>query len=184
MDDLGVDFMGINFHKWMGGPVGTGLLYIKENRLQDIDPPFGNKSFPRDNILSRVSSGTSNFAAFNMIPAALDFHQSLGPAHKQARLRYLRDRWVDQVRDLKNLEILTPDEPDMTGALTAFRIKRRTSRQDKRAIVDRLLNEYGISTVWRDGVANGDCVRVTPAVYTLAEDVDRLAMALREIVPA
>lgn len=184
VEDLGVDFMGINFHKWMGAPLGSGLMYIRKDRLQDIDPCFGNRSFPKESILSRASSGTSNFAAFMVIPSALDFHQALGPANKEARLRYLRNRWVDAVRDLDNLEILTPDDPEMTGALTSFRIKGRISREDNRAIADQLLAEHQIFTVWRDGVAAGDCVRVTPGIYTLAADVDRLAPALRSIVPA
>jgi isopenicillin-N epimerase len=179
--ELGVDFVGLNFHKWMGAPLGTGLMYIRKERLQDIDPCYGNQSFPANNILSRASSGTSNFAAFMVIPDALDFHQQLGPAVKEARLRFLRNRWVDAVRDVPNLEILTPDDPAMTGALTAFRIKGSTSREQNRAIVDTLLSQHKIFTVWRDGVAAGDCVRVTPAVYTLAEDVDRLVPALRSI---
>ena len=184
VEDLGVDFMGINFHKWMGAPLGSGLMYIRKERLQDIDPCFGNRSFPKDNILSRASSGTSNFAAFMVIPSALDFHQSLGPANKEARLRYLRDRWVNAVRDVKNLEILTPDDPAMNCGLTSFRIKGKTSREENRAIVDELLTRDRIFTVWRDGVAAGDCVRVTPGVYSLTEDVDRLVPALRRIAAA
>ncbi len=180
--DLDVDFMGINFHKWMGAPLGSGLMYIRKERLKDIDPCFGNRSFPPDNILSRASSGTSNFAAFMVIPSALDFHQQLGPANKEARLRYLRNRWVDGVRDIDQLEILTPDDPRMAGALTSFRIKGRKSRDENRAIVDELLEKHRIFTVWRDGVAAGDCVRVTPGVFTQAEDVDRLVSALRSIV--
>ena len=182
--DLGVDFMGINFHKWMGAPLGSGLMYIRQERLQDIDPCFGNRSFPKENILSRASSGTSNFAAFMVIPSALDFHQSLGPANKEARLRYLRNRWVDALRDEKNIEILTPDDPTMYCGLTSFRIKGKTSRDVNRAIVDELLGNYRIFTVWRDGVAAGDCVRVTPGIYSLTDDVDRLVPALRSIAAA
>ena len=182
--DLGVDFMGVNFHKWMGAPLGSGLMFIRKERLQDIDPCFGNRSFPKESILSRASSGTSNFAAFMVIPSALDFHQALGPANKEARLRYLRNRWVEAARELKRVEILTPDDPAMTGALTSFRIKGKTSREDNRAIADQLLNEHRIFTVWRDGVAGGDCVRVTPGIFTQAEDVDRLVPALRSLVPA
>lgn len=181
IEDLGVDFVGLNFHKWMGAPLGTGLMYIRKERLEHIDPCYGNRSFPADNILSRASSGTSNFAAFMVIPEALDFHQQLGPAVKEARLRYLRNRWVDAVRDIPGLQILTPDDPSMCGGLTAFRMKGAVSREQNRAIVDTLLTEHQIFTVWRDGVAGGDCVRVTPGVYTLAEDVDRLVVALRSI---
>jgi selenocysteine lyase/cysteine desulfurase len=182
--DLGVDFIGLNFHKWMGGPLGVGALYIKESRLKDIDPCFNNGMFPGNNIMTRASSGTSNFAGFNMIPPVLDFHNALGPLHKQARLRFLRDRWVNAVKDLKNLEVLTPDDPEMYCGITSFRIKGRTSAKENKAIVHKLLETYRIAVVHRDGVAKGDCVRVTPGMYTLAEDMDRFAAALREIVPA
>ena len=180
--DLDVDFIGLNFHKWMGGPLGAGLIYIKQDRLQDIDPAFGNSSFPKESILSRVSSGTSNFAAFNMIPAALDFYQTLGPKHKEARLKHLRNHWVAGVEDLDGLEILTPNEPDMISAMSGFRLKGQGSKEQNKAVVDRLLSEYNISTVWRDGVAKGDCVRVTPNIYTMTSDMDRFVIALREIV--
>ena len=182
--DLGVDFIGVNFHKWMGGPLGVGAVYIKEDRLNDIDPCFNHALFPGNSIMNRVHSGTSNFAGFNMIPPVLDFHHALGPRHKEARLRYLRDRWVNAVSDLDNLEILTPDDPEMYAGITSFRIRGQGSTEENRAIAQELLDRYRIVVVQRDGVANGDCVRVTPGMYTLAEDMDRLAAALRDIVPA
>jgi len=180
--DLDVDFLGLNFHKWMGGPLGAGLIYIKQDRLQDIDPAFGNSSFPRESILSRVSSGTSNFAAFNMIPPALDFYQTLGPKHKEARLKHLRNHWVAGVQDLDGIDILTPNQPEMISAMSGFRLKGQGSKEQNKAVVDRLLSDYNISTVWRDGVAAGDCVRVTPNVYTMTDDMDRFVAALRDIV--
>ena len=180
--DLDVDFIGLNFHKWMGGPLGAGLIYIREKRLQDIDPAFGNSAFPKESILSRVSSGTSNFAAFNMIPPTLDFYQTLGPKHKEARLKHLRNHWVAGVEDLQVIEILTPNEPEMISAMSGFRLKGQETKEQNKAVVDRLLADYNISTVWRDGVAKGDCVRVTPNVYTMTEDMDRFVRALRQIV--
>ena len=141
----------------------------------------GSTLFPKESIMSRAASGTSNFATFNVIPPALDFHQSLGPRHKEARLRHLRNRWVGAVEDIPALEILTPNDDDMVCAITSFRIKGKGSADDNRAIVRRLLEQYNIATVWRDGVAKGDCIRVTPAIYNSVADMDRFAEALREI---
>jgi len=45
-----------------------------------------------------------------------------------------------------------------------------------------LRDRYGILTAHRTGIARGDCVRVTPAIYNSASDVDRLVAAIREIV--
>ena len=179
--DLDAEFAAFSLHKWMGAPLGAGFLYISKGRLADIDTVFADETYPAQDIRSRVHSGTMNVAPILTVGAALDFHDALGAARKQARLRYLRDRWVHQVYDLPNLEILTPEDPAMYGALTAFRVSGRTSEADNVAIADQLLNRYRVFTVRRGGVSRGDCVRVTPALFTSADDVDRLARAVPDI---
>jgi isopenicillin-N epimerase len=176
--DMGADFVGFNLHKWIGAPLGVGVFYIRKDRLADVDRMMGDEESPASSILSRVHTGTTNFAAFLTIPAALDFHAAVGPAHKAARLRYLRDRWVAAVKAVPAIEILTPDDPGMAGGITSFRLRGKTSRQDNERIVDDLLKNHGIFTARRTGIAGGDCVRVTPALYTTPADVDRLARAL------
>jgi selenocysteine lyase/cysteine desulfurase len=181
VDDLGADFIGFNLHKWIGAPIGVGVLYIRRGRLGDIDRKMGDEDQPSDNILSRVHSGTANFAAFLTVPAALDFHAAVGAAHKVARLRYLRDRWVRAIRDLSNLDVLTPDDPEMAGAITSFRLHGRTSSEDHQRLAETLRKQYGLFTVRRTGLERGDCVRVTPALYNSPADVDRLVTALKQL---
>jgi selenocysteine lyase/cysteine desulfurase len=176
--DLGCDFAGFNLHKWIGAPLGVAVIYIKKDRLSAIDRMMADAEAPAESITSRVHTGTTNFAAFLTIPAALDFHEAVGPAHKAARIRYLRDRWVSQVRGRGEIDVLTPDEPDMVAGITSFRRRGHRTRQDAERIVDELLTRHGIFTARRTGVDGGDCVRVTPALYTRLEDVDRLARAL------
>jgi selenocysteine lyase/cysteine desulfurase len=98
----------------------------------------------------------------------------------EARLRYLRDRWVSHVKDVENVEILTPDDPSMHCGMTSFRISGRSSRADNDAIVAHLLNTHRIFAVRREGLIGGDCVRITPAQFTMADQVDRLAHAVRD----
>ncbi|WP_437964113.1 hypothetical protein WMF04_30900 [Sorangium sp. So ce260] len=88
---------------------------------------------------------------------------------------------MSRVKQLGNVEVLTPDEPGMYGAITSFRIAGRTSEADNVAIADHLMETHRIFTVRRGGLAKGDCVRVTPALFTSADDVDRLATALVEV---
>ncbi|MEV0236282.1 aminotransferase class V-fold PLP-dependent enzyme [Nonomuraea sp. NPDC050786] len=179
--DLDADFAVFSLHKWMGVPLGAGFLYIRAGRLADIDLLYADETYPATDIRSRVHSGTMNVAPVLTVDAALDFHDNLGAAVKQARLRFLRDRWVRPLRDVGNLEILTPDEDGMYGAITAFRLRGRTTEADNTAIADRLMNEHRIFTVARTGMAGGGAVRVTPALFTSAEDIDRFAAALREL---
>jgi isopenicillin-N epimerase len=179
LDDIGADFVGMNLHKWLGAPVGAGAMYIKASRLDDIDVMLASEG--ADRIESRIHTGTANFATFLTVPAALDFHDAVGAPHKAARVRYLRDRWVTAVRGARGIDVLTPDDADLVAAITSFRLGGQTGTKENQGIVEELLKRYGLFTVWRDGVARGDCVRVTPSLYNTPADLDRLADALREM---
>ena len=182
LPDIGADFIGFNLHKWIGAPLGVGVFYIRKGRLNDIDRMMGDTESSASSINSRVHTGTTNFAAFLTVPAAIDFHVSVGPAHKAARLRYLRDRWVGAARGVAGIDVLTPDDSGMSAGITSFRLSGRTTRQDNDRLVDELLTKHRIFTARRSGIAGGDCVRVTPALFTMPTDVDRLAAALKAMV--
>jgi isopenicillin-N epimerase len=178
--DLDADFVGFNLHKWIGAPVGIGALYIRGSRLDAIGNAHGDET-PEQRIDGRVHTGTTNFALMMTVPAAFDFQESVGMPAKAARLRYLRDRWVSAVRELPGVDVLTPDEEGMVYAITSFRLHGRGSREDNAALARALLDEFGVFTVQRNGLARGDCIRVTPAIYTMPADVDRLAEAIRAL---
>ena len=182
--DLNVDFAGFNLHKWMGAPLGVGFLYIRKERLADIDRAFNDGDWDASDIRSRVHSGTTNSANVMTVPAALAAHTSLGAANKQARLRYLRDRWVSQVRNIKGIDILAPDAPGSYGAITSFRMTGKVSKADNLAVASELREKYKIFTVRRGGVAAGNCVRVSTALFNKPADLDRLAQALKSMAGA
>jgi selenocysteine lyase/cysteine desulfurase len=156
-------------------------MYIKEGRLPDIDRMYGDETSPPTSITSRIHTGTAHFATYLSVPAALDFHAAVGSAYKAARVRYLRDRWVSQVRATPEIDVLTLVDPGAVAAITSFRIRKRTSRAENQAVVTELLERYRLFTAWRTGLAGGDCVRVTPALYNTTADADRMAAALKEI---
>jgi isopenicillin-N epimerase len=115
------------------------------------------------------------------VPDALAVHEAIGVAAKAARLKSLRDRWVHPLREVKTLQILTPDDPRMYGALTSFRLSGKGTRQDNVALAALLRDKYRIMTVRRAGVAAGNCLRVTPSLFNTQDDMDRLTAALTEI---
>jgi isopenicillin-N epimerase len=179
---LGADFVGFNLHKWIGAPIGVGVMYIKGDRLEAVSPDMSAEPWERDDTGGRVHTGTMNFAAVMSLPDALDFHDQVGPTNKAARLAYLRNAWVGQVRPLERIEILTPDDPRIYAGITSFRVAGKTSAADNKALAERLLAEFDIFSVLRDGVAAGCCVRITPALYNTPDHADRLAEALHTIV--
>jgi isopenicillin-N epimerase len=181
LSDLGADFVGCNMHKWLGTPVGVGVMYIKASRLADVDRHYADEIASATSIQSRIHTGTANFASYLTVPAAIDFHEAVGPAHKAARLRYLRDRWVDAVRGTAGIDVLAPDERGLAAAITSFRLHGRGGKAENQAVVAELFDRYQLFTVWRTGISRGDCVRVTPALYNTPAHADRLAAALKEL---
>jgi isopenicillin-N epimerase len=184
LDDLGADFVGLNLHKWMGAPLGVGVVYIRRPRIPAIDVYMANDEFPADDVRARIHTGTLNFATYLTVSDALDFQEIIGIPAKEARLRHLRDLWVVPLRARGGLEILTPQDPRLYCAGTSFRLPGRTSTEENAATAKDLLDRFGIFTIHRTGVAAGACVRVTPAVFTSGDDIQRLVHALQEIAPA
>lgn len=179
--DLGVDFAGFNLHKWMGAPLGVGVMYLRKTRVRDIDPDPANGPSDLDDVQARVHTGTVDFAAQLTVPDAFAFQEAIGTAPRAARLRLLRDRWAEPLRAVKGIEILTPADPRLHGGITAFRLKGKVSAADNIAIAKRLLDDFRIFTVHRTGVAAGSCVRVTPALFTTPQQIDALVTALRAL---
>lgn len=179
--DQGVDFAGFNLHKWFGTPLGVGLMYIRKDRQDAIDPDLANE--PAPGVDARVHTGVVDYAAALTVPEALDFQAAIGAAPREARLRMLRDRWVNQVREIDGLAVLTPEDPRLHVGTTSFRIRGLTSVGDNVAVAKALLDQYRIFTVHRTDVAKGACVRATPALFLGPQQSDALAAALIDLVP-
>lgn len=176
--ELGIQFAGFNLHKWIGAPLTLGFVYIAPERLGDIDPDMGEFHYPVTDVRARTSYSTPNFPALMTLPLVFEEHRELGgAAAKGARVNYLRDKWVSQVRALPGIEVLTPDDPRLYCGITAFKFTGR----DQQVMVERLLNEHGLFTTTRTGAAFGTCIRVTPGLVTSAADIDVLVAAITQL---
>lgn len=87
-------------------------------------------------------------------------------------------------REIAGVDLLLNDDPVTAGAITSFRIRGNGDRAFNANLARRLLDEFGIFTVARSGLAKGDCVRVTPALYNSPADTAKLVAALRVIARA
>ncbi|NWA83439.1 aminotransferase class V-fold PLP-dependent enzyme [Pseudomonas sp. D2002] len=175
---LGIQFAGFNLHKWIGAPLTLGFLYIAPERLADIDPDMGEFHYQATDVRARTPYSTPNFPALMTLPLVLEEHRALGgSAAKGARVNYLRDLWVSQVRQLPGIEVLTPDDPRLYCGITAFKFIGR----DQQVMAERLFEDYGLFTTTRTGAAFGTCIRVTPGLVTSAADIDVLVNAITEL---
>ena len=181
ISELGVDWAGFNLHKWIGSPVGVGALYMRRGTLEKIAPFPGEADPDNTRAATRIHMGTANFAAMLSIPDALDFHDRIGGANKEARLRYLRGLWTGEAENMPHIEVLGgADETSWTG-MGAFRLTGKSGTDDVQQLQQRLEQEFGIFTVVRKGLASGHCVRITPQVFTSPREIAALTDAMQRL---
>ena len=179
LDELGIAFAAYNLHKWIGAPLTLGFLYIAPERLADIDPDMGEMHFPVTDIRSRTPHSTPNIPALLTLPLVLEEHWAMGGSvAKGTRLNYLRNLWVRAVRELPGIEVMTPDDPRLYCGITSMRF---TAHADQQAMAERLLSDYNLFTVVRNGAACGPCIRITPGLTTAAADMMLLTSALTQL---
>ena len=107
--DLECDYFGTSLHKWLCAPFGTGMLYIKKEKIKDIWALLSDNQPDGDNIRKFESLGTRSFPIELSISHAIDFHQVIGIQRKEARLRYLKNYWVEKVnQNPKDSDVYLP----------------------------------------------------------------------------
>ncbi len=176
ISDLGCDFFGTSLHKWLCAPFGTGMLYIKKEKIKDVWPLLASPVDQIDNIRKFENIGTRSFAIEQAIGSAIDFHNAIGAARKEARLKYLKQYWVDQVKDVDKVKFYTSTNPDHSGALFNFGIEG----MDAGPVHNSLFGTHKIHTSpikWEK--VNGP--RITPHVYTKKYDLERLVEAINVV---
>lgn len=140
---------------------------------------MGEFHYPATDVRARTPYSTPNFPALMTLPLVFEEHRLLGGSKaKGARLNYLRDLWVSEVRQLPGIEVLTPDDPRLYCAITSFKF---THQPDQQVMADRLLKEYNLFTTTRSGASFGSCIRVTPGFLTSAADIHALIKAITEL---
>jgi len=175
--DLDCDYYGSSLHKWLGAPLGVGLLYVRRERIKTLWQMFGDASFADDDIRKLNHSGTRPVATDLAIIDAIRFHESIGIERKSARLRYLQRYWTDRVRGTKRIVLNTPEQAQRSCAIANVGIEDIAPAQ----LAKTLLDKYRIFTVAIDG-AGVHGVRVTPQLFTTTADLDKLIEALQKIV--
>jgi len=174
--DLGCDYYGASLHKWLATPLGAGLLWVKKERIAGIWPMFADLSMPDDDIRKLNHKGTNPVHTALTIPDSIAFHQVIGSARKEARLRWLQQYWTTKVRGLPKIVMNSPSDPKRTCGIANVGVQGMKPAD----LAKTLLDKYGIFTVAIDG-AGVHGVRVTPQVYTASAELDSFVAALKEL---
>jgi len=173
LPDLGCDYYATSLHKWLFAPHGTGLLYVKRDRIPHLWPLMAAPERMDDNIRKYEEIGTHPAANYLAIGEALTFHQSLGSERKEARLRYLRDYWANALLEHDRFRLHTSQNPEFSCGIGNIQLEG----VDTGALNQWLWREHKIiSVAIKHPQFEG--LRVTSSVYTLVEELDRFVEAM------
>jgi selenocysteine lyase/cysteine desulfurase len=113
--DLGCDYYAASLHKWLGCPLGTGILYVRREKIPRLWPIYGDWRMTDDaDIMKLNHTGTHPVHTDLAISDAIAFHESIGITRKEARLRYLQQYWTPKARAIPNVVMFTPTDPART----------------------------------------------------------------------
>jgi len=174
--DLDCDYFGTSLHKWLSVPLGSGMLYLKKDKIPKIWPLLAEWDKDDNDIRRLNHTGTHPVATDLAISNALEYLYRLGPERKEARLRYLQNYWTDQVRDLPHIILNTPKERQRSCGIANVGVKDMTPHD----LADTLMKKYKIWTVAIDGAGVHGC-RITPNIYTTTKELDEFVKALSRI---
>lgn len=178
ISDLGADYYGASLHKWLGAPLGAGILYVRRDKIEKLWPLYGEEGVPAESIMKLNHTGTHPSHTDLGIEHAIAFHESIGVARKEARLRYLQRYWTSKVRGKPRLVLNTPAEPARSCAIANVAVEGMTPG----ALATTLFEKYRVFTVAINRPEAGvQGVRVTPHLYTTTTELDILVKALSEL---
>ena len=143
--DLNCDYFGTSLHKWLGAPIGTGLLYVRKEKIKESPTIIKSKY------------------------KAIDFFDMIGAKRKEERLLYLKNYWMEKVRDIPKVKLHTSFKKEFGCAIGMVSVEGKTAGE----LDSYLWENYKVHTVginWE----NIHGVRVTPNVYTSTKNLDRL----------
>ncbi len=173
--DLGCDYFASSLHKWLYSPIGSGMLYVKKDRIKELYPLFATDDPEKEDIRKFEHLGTRPFFIEQAIHKSLEFHEMIGIERKQKRLQYLKNYWMEKVKDLPGVILNTSLNPAWGCAIGNVGIKNKKPSE----LEAHLMNKYKIHTVaieWENIMG----VRITPNVYTTTKELDILVNGITE----
>src|SRR5437588_2210775 len=174
--DLSCDYFGTSLHKWLYSPKGTGLLYVKRDKIAKVWPLFAAEEKQKSDIRKFEEIGTHSAAPKLAIGEALLFHNGIGGQRKEARLRYLSRYWMDRLKDIPKVRFNTSLDPRQMCAIGNVQLEGIDSGKIGRY----LFSQHKIfTTPISHEVLHG--LRITPNVYTTLWELDRFCEVMSSI---
>ncbi len=179
VNQIPVDFLAADGHKWMLGPEGAGVLYVRDCHLDRLRPfgvgwqsvvqagNFADKELRLKEDASRFEGGTHNMVGFVGLSASLGLTAGLETDVVEQRLQEVTAMCCERLRTM-GAEIASRRAGDEWSGIIAFDLPGYHPEERKRHCL-----RQGVVLNARDGR-----LRISPHLYTSLDDIDRLAAAL------
>jgi selenocysteine lyase/cysteine desulfurase len=172
--DIGCDAYYASPHKWLLAPSGTGILYIRKERIDEVWTTLASGQWDNheDNGFRLTQRGTGNAALLVGLDEALDFHFKVGPERIHRRIKELGDMLRGGLRDMAGVHIHTSIHPAMSSGMTRFKIEG----MDGKALQDKLWEQGKLQP--RSQGENG--VRYSTHIYNSPGEIERALRIVSE----
>lgn len=175
-DDLQCDYYGTSLHKWIYAPKGTGMLYVKKDKIAKVWALMASEDKNKNDIRKFEEIGTHSAAMRLAIGESILFHNAIGGKRKEERLRYLSRYWMNKLKDVPKVGFNTSFDPKQSCAIANFKI----DGIDPVAIGGYLMSKHKIFTT---PIVHEEFtgIRITPNVYTTLWELDRFCEIVESI---
>jgi isopenicillin-N epimerase len=175
-DDLQCDYYGSSLHKWLYAPKGTGLLYVKKDKIPRVWALMASEDKNRGDIRKFEEIGTHSAAMRLAIGEAILFHNAMGGKRKEERLRYLSRYWMNQLKSVPKVGFNTSFDPKQSCAIANFKI----DGVDPLKLGSYLMAKHKIFTT---PIVHEEFtgIRITPNVYTTLWELDRFCSVVADV---
>ena len=177
LEDLDCDYYGTSLHKWLLAPHGTGMLFVRRDKIASLWPLMAAPDRMDDDIRKFEEIGTHPAANYLAIGEAITFHQGIGPERKAARLRYLRDYWALRLLESDRVRLHTSLKPGFAAGIATVQV----DGIDSGDLVSHLWKQQRIIAVPIKH-AEFEGVRVSPNLFTTLQELDRFCDAMEAVI--
>jgi selenocysteine lyase/cysteine desulfurase len=180
VQQMKIDFLSADGHKWMLGPEGAGFFYCRREMIERTRPlmigwmnvidaqNYGDYNFTLKSDAGRFECGTWNVPGLLGLKAALDVLKEIGIDPITNRVKALTDRLIKQV-ETRGYSVISPRGLGQWSASVCFTSPVHNHEQ----IVRTMRKEHHVELAFREGR-----LRASPHFYNTEAQVDRMVELL------
>ncbi|MGH9934809.1 MAG: aminotransferase class V-fold PLP-dependent enzyme, partial [Blastocatellia bacterium] len=172
LKEWGVDGFACNAHKWLCGPAGSGILFVKQDVQDRVWPNIGIWRDPPKGARKYEQVARRPWPNVMALEDILDFHLAVGAARIEQRTRSLGAYFRRKAGDMPKIKLYTPADPAMSAGTTTLGIDGVSGMKIK----EYLRQKYDTYVP-----GGSDRIRFSTHYFNTFAQVDRVIRGLKEL---